>query len=63
MPDTDTITLTRGEYEDLIDARDHAQAMCDIASGAAETLTEAEVDAYLASATPLAFWRRHRGLT
>jgi hypothetical protein len=55
--------LTRGEYEDLIDARDHAQAMCDIASGAAETLTEAEVDAYLASATPLAFWRRHRGLT
>nr|WP_242481619.1 helix-turn-helix transcriptional regulator [Paracraurococcus ruber] len=28
-----------------------------------ETLSEAELDAYLAAATPLAFWRRHRGLT
>jgi transcriptional regulator with XRE-family HTH domain len=28
-----------------------------------ETLTGAEVDAYLAAPTPLAFWRRHRGLT
>ena len=63
MADTDTITLTRAEYEDLVDARDHAQAMRDIASGAMETLTDAEVDAYLAAATPLAFWRRHRGLT
>jgi transcriptional regulator with XRE-family HTH domain len=37
--------------------------MRDIASGAVETLTGAEVDDYLAAATPLAFWRRHRGLT
>lgn len=63
MTDTDTITLTRAEYEDLIDARDHAQAMRDIATGAVETLTGAEVDAYLASPTNLAFWRRHRNLT
>jgi DNA-binding XRE family transcriptional regulator len=63
MTGTDTITLTRAEYEDLIDARDHAQAMRDIASGAMETLSGAEVDAYLAAPTPLAFWRRHRGLT
>ena len=63
MADADTITLTRSEYEDLIDARDHALAMRDIASGAMETLTDAEVDAYLAAATPLAFWRRHQGLT
>jgi DNA-binding XRE family transcriptional regulator len=63
MTNLDTITLTRAEYEDLIDARDHAVATRDIASGAMETLTGAEVDAYLTAATPLGFWRRHRGLT
>lgn len=63
MADTDSITLTRAEYEDLIDTRDHALAMHDIATGAVETLTGAEVDAYLASPTNLAFWRRHRGMT
>ena len=63
MTETDTITLTRAEYEDLIDARDHAQAMRDIATGAVETLTGDEVDAYLASPTNLAFWRRHRNMT
>jgi DNA-binding XRE family transcriptional regulator len=63
MSDPGTITLTRAEYEELIDARDHAQAMRTIAIGATETLTGAEVDAYLAAPTPLAFWRRHRGLT
>src|ERR1700722_15935572 len=41
MADTDTITLTRTEYEDLVDARDHALAIRDIAGGAAETLTSA----------------------
>ncbi len=60
---TDTVTLTRDEYEELIDARDHAIAMRDIASGAVETLSGPEVDDYLAAPTPLAFWRRHRGLT
>jgi DNA-binding XRE family transcriptional regulator len=61
--DGDTITLTRDQYEDLIDARDHAAAMRDIATGAMETLSSAEADAYLAAPTPLAFWRKHRGLT
>jgi transcriptional regulator with XRE-family HTH domain len=28
-----------------------------------ETLSSAEADAYLAAPTPLAFWRKHRGLT
>ena len=56
-------TYDPAAYEDMIDARDHAQAMRDIASGAVETLTDAEVDAYLAAPTPLAFWRGHRGLT
>jgi hypothetical protein len=36
MTDHDTITLTCGEYEDLIDARDHALAMRDIEGGAME---------------------------
>jgi DNA-binding XRE family transcriptional regulator len=61
--DNDTITLTRADYEDLIDARDHAQAMRDVATGAMETLSDAELDAYLAAQSPLAFWRKHRGLT
>jgi DNA-binding XRE family transcriptional regulator len=60
---SDTVTLTRAEYEDLIDQRDAAVAMRAVASGAMETLTEEELDAYLAAATPLAFWRRHRGMT
>ncbi|MGI4793466.1 MAG: helix-turn-helix domain-containing protein [Janthinobacterium lividum] len=59
----DTITLSRAEYQDIIDARDHAVAMRDVATGAVETLSEAELDAYLDAATPLAFWRKHRGMT
>jgi DNA-binding XRE family transcriptional regulator len=60
---SNTVTLTRDEYEDLIDARDHALAMRAVATGEMETLTEAELDAYLAATTALAFWRRYRGLT
>jgi len=60
---TDTVTITRAAYEDLIDARDHARAMREIATGAVETLTGAEVDAYLSAPSNLAFWRRHRGMT
>ena len=58
---TDTVTITRAAYEDLIDARDHGRAMREIATGAVETLTE--VDAYLAAPSNLAFWRRRRGMT
>jgi DNA-binding XRE family transcriptional regulator len=59
----DTVTMSRAEYQDLIDARDHALAMCAVTSGAMETLSGAELDAYLAAPTPLAYWRRRRGLT
>jgi DNA-binding XRE family transcriptional regulator len=59
----DTVTLTQQEYQDIIDARDHAVAMREVATGAMETLTEAQVSAYLAAASPLAFWRQHRGLS
>jgi hypothetical protein len=53
----------RAEYEDPIDAVDHAVAMRDIASGAKGTLAGAEVGAWLRAETPLAAWRRHRGST
>ena len=43
--DGDTITLTRDAYEDLIDARNHAAAMREVATGAMETLSSAEADA------------------
>ena len=57
------VTMTAEEYQDLIDARDAAIAMRDIAAGTMPTVAEADVDAYLAAPTPLAFWRKHRGLT
>lgn len=50
------------DYQNLVDARDHEVAMRDIAAGA-ETLSEGEMDAYLATATPLAFWRKRAGKT
>ena len=59
----DTVTLSRQEYEDLVDARDHAVAMRDVATGAMETLTEAELDEFLGEPSPIAFWRHRRGLT
>lgn len=60
---SDLVTIPRQEYEDLVDARDHALAMREVATGAMETLTEAEMGAYLSAPSPLAFWRRRRGLT
>lgn len=60
--DDETVTLTRQEYEDLVDARDHAIAMRGVANGA-PVLTGDELDAFLAAATPLAFWRKRAGLT
>ncbi len=57
------IVLSRQEYQDLIDARDHAAALRDVASGAMETLNETELDVYLTAPSPLAFWRKRRGLT
>jgi DNA-binding XRE family transcriptional regulator len=59
----DMMLLSRDEYEELLDVRGHAAAMQAVASGAMETLSEEEAAAYLAAKTPLAFWRRHRGVT
>lgn len=57
------VTMTAEEYQDLIDARDAEVALRAVASGTLQTLSGEDVDAYLAAATPLAFWRKHRGFT
>jgi DNA-binding XRE family transcriptional regulator len=56
------VILDRAEYEDLVDARDHAIAMRDIAAGEG-ALTSLEMADYLAAPTPLAFWRKRSGKT
>jgi DNA-binding XRE family transcriptional regulator len=56
------ITLTRDEYDDLIDGVRHEATMRGIADGFIETLTDAEVGDYLAAPTAIAFWRKHCGL-
>jgi hypothetical protein len=62
----DIVILSRKEDHRLVvaieDAADAAVAGRAIARGE-ETLTEAEMDELLAAKTPLAFWRRKRGLT
>lgn len=59
----DAVTMSRADYEDLVDSRDHALAMRDVASGSMPMIADADMDAYLAAPTPLAFWRKHRGMT
>lgn len=57
------VVLSRREYENLVDARDHAAALRDVASGAMPILSGDDLDAYLAAPSPLAFWRKQRELT
>jgi DNA-binding XRE family transcriptional regulator len=59
----EAVTMSRADYEDLVDSRDHALAMRDVASGGMPMIADADMDAYLAAPTPLAFWRKHRGMT
>jgi len=63
MIDKDTVSMSRAEYEDLIDARDHAIALRDMAAGSMPILNDDDMDAYLATPTALAFWRKHRRMT
>jgi DNA-binding XRE family transcriptional regulator len=56
------VVLSRQEYQDLLDARDHAAAMRSVAAGA-DVLGDAELGEYLAAPTPLAYWRKRRGMT
>ena len=57
------VTMTAEDYQDLIDARDAEAAMRAVDAGTLQTLSGADVDAWLAASTPLAFWRKRRGLT
>jgi DNA-binding XRE family transcriptional regulator len=63
----DIVILSRKEYDRLLvaaneDAIDLVTARKAIARDE-ETLSEAEMDELLAARTPLAFWRKKRGLT
>ncbi len=57
------VVISRQDYQDLLDARDHAVAMRDVAARVMPTLADAELDSYLAAPSPLAYWRERRGLT
>jgi DNA-binding XRE family transcriptional regulator len=57
------VTMTRDEYQALVDARDHEAAMRKVAAGLMPTVADAELDDYLAAPTPLAFWRKRSGMT
>ncbi len=60
------VLVSRADFErlqDLSDADLHEQTMRSIARGEQEVLSAEEVREALAAPTPLAFWRRKRGLT
>jgi ribosome-binding protein aMBF1 (putative translation factor) len=63
----DIVILSRREYERLLAAANEDAADAAVAKKAMarneETLSEAELDQLLAARTPLAFWRKKRGLT
>lgn len=59
------VLVPMAEYEALraaAEAAEHARAVAAVAAGG-ETLSEAEVLEALDATTPLAFWRKRRGLT
>ena len=66
----DIVILSRDEYDRLIEAREDAadaktarQVLEEIASGAETVLSESELEEFLEAKTPLAFWRKKRGMT
>lgn len=56
------VVLPAQEFDDLVDARDHAQAMA-YRRGEGDWLNEAETVAFRSASSPLAFWRQRRHLT
>jgi DNA-binding XRE family transcriptional regulator len=69
-PDGEMVLLPKADYEALLSALEDAEdiliaerSMARIASGQEELITDAEIDDYLDAPTPLAFWRKKRGLT
>lgn len=66
----DIVILSRAEYDQLVaaanedahDAETLRRSIARVKSGEEETVTSAEVDAFLAAKTPLAFFRKKRGM-
>jgi DNA-binding XRE family transcriptional regulator len=56
------VVLDLQDYQDLLDARDAAASLRDIAAGA-PTFAGKDLDEYLAAPTPLAFGRKRSGRT
>ena len=60
------VVLPLAEFEslrDAADAADHLRSMAALDSGEEERLTPEETQALIEAPTPLAFWRKKRGLT
>jgi Helix-turn-helix. len=57
------VLVSAADFEDLVDARDAAVAMAEIRAGLVETLSSDEMLDYVKAVTPLAFWRKKRGMT
>jgi len=55
--------LPRAEFEALSETAEHSGAMTQYLSGGLTGLTPEETRAYVAAASPLAFWRKKRGFS
>ena len=55
--------LPRAELEAIVDAADHAHALADYRAARVPGLNAEDALAYTEAKTPLAFWRRFRGMT
>src|SRR5688572_13972 len=55
--------LPRAEFEEIVAAATHGKALADYRSGRDPGVMADEMRELLAAASPLAFWRRKRGLT
>jgi DNA-binding XRE family transcriptional regulator len=55
--------LPRAELEALVAAVEHNMALADYRAGKTSGLTPAEAIAFAEAASPLAFWRKKRGMT
>lgn len=64
------VILLKSEYDELVSSLEDLEdslivkrSRARIDAGEEELITDAELDDFLAAPTPLAFWRRKRGLT
>jgi DNA-binding XRE family transcriptional regulator/PHD/YefM family antitoxin component YafN of YafNO toxin-antitoxin module len=64
------VVLSKADYEALVTAAEDYEdvllaerSLARIAAGEEELIPDAEMDTYLDAPTPLAFWRKKRGLT